>query len=217
MGFGQLTGIDLPNELPSVFPQDVEWWKKRFGARPRENEVMSLSIGQSTVNLTPLRLAELYSALARLDGKALTPRIVQTESPPTVGIDLGINADQIRALRKGFRRVLGPGGTAALSRLPGWDFMGKTGTAQNPQGDDHAWFVGVGGPFGAEPEIVAVMLLEHGQHGYVASGVVANAVNFYLNRKHGLPFERYPTPRDRIPRGLTMDWKWYMSEIVDPP
>jgi penicillin-binding protein 2 len=217
MGFGQLTGIDLPNELPSVFPQDVEGWKKRFGARPRENEVMSLSIGQSTVNLTPLRLAELYSALARLDGKALTPRIVQTESPPTVGIDLGINADQIRALRKGFRRVLGPGGTAALSRLPGWDFMGKTGTAQNPQGDDHAWFVGVGGPFGAEPEIVAVMLLEHGQHGYVASGVVANAVNFYLNRKHGLPFERYPTPRDRIPRGLTMDWKWYMSEIVDPP
>jgi penicillin-binding protein 2 len=217
MGFGKLTGVDLPSELPSVFPRDAAWWAKRFGAPPRDNEVMSLSIGQSTVNMTPLRLAELYTALARLDGKAPVPRMVQSDEPPVIGIDLGIGAEQIRALRRGFRRVVGPGGTAALSRLPGWDFLGKTGTAQNPHGDDHAWFVGVGGPFSAEPEIVAVMLLEHGEHGYVASGVVANAVNFYLDRRHGRPFNRFPTPRERIPRGMVIDWKWYMSEVVDPP
>jgi penicillin-binding protein 2 len=133
------------------------------------------------------------------------------------GLDLGIGPDQIRALRRGFRRVVGPGGTAALSRLQNWDFMGKTGTAQNPHGDDHAWFVGVGAPFGEEPEIVAVMLLEHGQHGYVVSGIVANAVNFFLSRQHGRPFDRYPTPRDRLARGMSIDWKWYMSDVVDPP
>lgn len=217
MGFGTRTGVDMPNEMANIFPRDSEWWKKRFGERPRDNEVMSLSIGQSTINMTPIRVAELYTALARLDGKAPVPRLVQTDEPPQIGIDLGIGPDEIRTLRKGFRRVVGPGGTAALSRLPGWDFMGKTGTSQNPHGPDHAWFIGIGAPFGEEPEIVAVMLLEHGEHGYTASGVVANAINFYLSRKHGLPFERFPTPRDRLPRGLDIDWRWYMSEVVDPP
>jgi cell division protein FtsI/penicillin-binding protein 2 len=162
-------------------------------------------------------LAQLYTVLARLDGRAPTPRIVQTDETTDDGLDLGVGPDQIRALRRGFRRVVGPGGTAALSRLQNWDFMGKTGTSQNPHGDDHAWFVGVGAPIGEEPEIVAVMLLEHGQHGYVVSGIVANAVNFFLSRQHGRPFDRYPTPRDRLARGMSIDWKWYMSDVVDPP
>jgi len=217
LGFGEATGIDLPNEITSIYPKDREWWLDRFGENPRANEVLSLAIGQSTINMTPLRVAEVYTALARLDGRAPVPRLVQRDEPAPIGIDLGLEPDQIKALRKGFRRVVGPGGTAALSRLPGWDFLGKTGTSQNPHGEDHAWFVGIGAPFGAEPEIVAVMLLEHGEHGYIASGVVANAINFYLSRKYGEPFERYPTPRERLPRGLDVDWNWYLSEVVDPP
>lgn len=217
MGFGKPTGIDLPDELPSTFPEGKEWWKRRFGYLPRDNEVMSLAIGQAAVNLTPLRLAQLYVAVARRDGKAPVPRLARTTEPPKVGLDLGIRDEQVLTLRKGLRRVVGPGGTAAMSRLPIWDFMGKTGTAQNPHGDDHAWFVGIAGPWGREPEIVAAMLLAHGEHGYVASGVVANAINFYLNRKYGLPFDRYPTVRERLPLGLPVDWRWYMSEVVDPP
>lgn len=217
MGFGAPTGIDLPDELSSTFPTSRDWWVRRWGYRPNENEIMSLSIGQGAVNLTPLKLAQLYVAVARRDGKAPVPRIVRTNEPPKVGLDLGIQDEQIMVLRKGLRRVVGPGGTAALSRLPVWDFLGKTGTAQNPHGEDHAWFVGIAGPWGREPEIVATMLLAHGEHGYVASGVVANAVNFYLNRKYGLPFDRYPTVRDRLPRNLPVDWRWYMSEVVDPP
>ncbi len=217
MGFGAPTGIDLPNELSSTFPPDRQWWQRRWGYRPNENEIMSLSIGQGAVNLTPLKLAQLYVAVARRDGKAPVPRMVRTNEPPQVGLDLGIRDEQIMVLRKGLRRVVGPGGTAAMSRLPVWDFLGKTGTAQNPHGDDHAWFVGIAGPWGKEPEIVAAMLLAHGEHGYTASGAVANAVNFYLNRKYGLPFDRYPTVRERLPRNLPVDWRWYMSEVVDPP
>lgn len=217
LGFGDRTGIDLPNESPNTYPVDADWWKKRFGHKPRDNEVMSLAIGQSTINLTPVRVAQLYAALARMDGKAPVPRIVKTDEPPVIGLDLGLQPEQIKTLRKGFRRVVGPGGTAALSRLQGWDFLGKTGTSQNPHGEDHGWFVGIGGPFGEEPEIVAVMMLEHGEHGYTPSGVVANAINFYLNRKYGRPFDRFPTPRDRIPRGMNIDWRWYQSEVIDPP
>ncbi|MFW6079859.1 MAG: hypothetical protein ACODAE_09565, partial [Gemmatimonadota bacterium] len=53
--------------------------------------------------------------------------------------------------------------------------------------------------------------------GYVASGPVANAINFYLNRKHGRPYEPFPTPRERLPRGLDVDWEWLRSPVEDPP
>ncbi len=217
MGFGRPTGIDLPNELSSTFPQGMAWWQDYFGYRPNDNEIMSLAIGQGAVNLTPLKLAQLYVAVSRPDGKAPVPRLAQTDEPPRFELDLGLEEEQVRTLQRGLRRVVGPGGTAALSRLPGWDFMGKTGTAQNPHGPDHGWFVGMAGPWGRDPEIVVAMLLSYGEHGYVASGVVANVVNFYLNRKYGRPFDRYPTPRDRLPRGLPVDWSWYMSEVIDPP
>ena len=217
MGFGSPTGIDLPNELSSTFPQGMDWWEQYFGYRPNDNEIMSLAIGQGAVNMTPLMLAQLYVAVSRPDGKAPVPRLVQTDGPVEIGLDLGVGEEGLQALRRGLRRVVGPGGTAALSRLPVWDFMGKTGTAQNPHGPDHGWFVGMAGPWGKDPEIVVALLIAYGEHGYTASGAVANAINFYLNRKYGLPFDRYPTPRDRLPRGMHVDWSWYMSEVVDPP
>lgn len=224
LGFGTRTGIDLPTELSNVFPSGVQWLEERYGYRPPENHIMSLSIGQGEVTMTPLKMAVLYSAFARPDGKALQPRLADNGEEPPVTIDLGISGVTIDWLRRGMRRVVAPGGSAALSRLRNWDFMGKTGTAQvcalnNPRctTKDHAWFVGMAGPIGKHPEIVAALFLEEGEHGYTASGVVANAVNFYLDRKYGRPFDPYPTPRERSPRGLPVDWAWYGSPVVDPP
>jgi penicillin-binding protein 2 len=215
IGIAGPTGIDLPSEIGSTFPGSTDDWQRRFGYRPYDNEIMSLAIGQGMVTLSPLRLAQLYVAVARPDGRAPVPRLAQLEDPPPIGLDLHLSPEGIAAIRRGLRRVLGPGGTAHLSRLPFWDFMGKTGTAQNPHGPDHAWFVGIGGRPGHDPEIVAVMLLEHGEHGYTASGYVANAVNFFLSRKYGMPFERYPTPRERLKHDLPVDWGWLSSEVQD--
>ncbi|MBI4408428.1 MAG: penicillin-binding protein 2 [Gemmatimonadetes bacterium] len=217
LGFARPTGIDLPSEFPSSFPAGLEWWQKRFGYKPADNEIMSMAIGQGPITTTPLKLAQMYVAVARSDGKAPAPRLARTDEPVPITLDFGLSPEQIQIVRKGLRRVVGPGGTAQLTRLPGWDFFGKTGTSQNPHGADHAWFVGVGGPWGEEPEIVATMLLEHGEHGWAASGFVANAANFYLSRRHGRPFERYPVPRERVARGLPVDWAWLYSEVTDPP
>ena len=155
--------------------------------------------------------------MARPDGVALVPRLAVSDEPPQVAFRLKVSDENMDALRKGMRRVVGPGGTAAQSRLENWDFLGKTGTAQACQGcplKDHAWFVGMAGPKGKHPEIVAAMFIEHGQHGYFPSGFVANAINFYLNRKYGLPFDPYPTPRERYPRGLPVG-AWAGAPIVD--
>jgi penicillin-binding protein 2 len=218
LGFQKRTGIDLPTEVRNIFPENLDWWVKRMGYMPKDNEVLSMSIGQGPVTMTPLKMAHLFSAMARRDGKALAPRLAVTDKD-SVTLDLGISGETIEWLRKGMRRVIGPGGTAQLTRLPHWDAMGKTGTAQacaNCPLRDHAWFVGMAGPAGKDPEIVAAMFLQHGEHGWTASDFVAAGMNFYLNRKYGRPFEMFATPRQRFARGLYVDTNWLYSPVVDP-
>jgi penicillin-binding protein 2 len=218
MGFAERTGIDLPAEARPTFPTGFDWMIKHYGYRPNENEIMTLSIGQGAVVMTPIKMAELYVSLARPDGVSFEPHLAVNDEPPKVSFQLHVTDKNLNYLRQGMRRVVGPGGTAAQSRLERWDFLGKTGTAQSCQGcpaeTDHAWFAGMGGPPGKHPEIVAVMFVQYGQHGWLPSGYVANAINFYLDRKYGKPFDRYPTPRDRYPRGLPVG-NYVNEPVVD--
>ncbi|NIP82291.1 MAG: hypothetical protein GWM90_24945, partial [Gemmatimonadetes bacterium] len=196
---------------------DFDWFEQRYGYRPQPPEIMSLSIGQGAITLTPIKLAQVVSGFARPDGRMPVPRLVQSTEPPEFIEDYALPKEVIGSIRSGMRQVLAPGGTAYLSRVTEWDIFGKTGTAQNSRGDDHAWFVGVGAPKGEEPEIVAAMLIYHGEHGSTASGPVANLINFYLDRKHGRPFERYPTPRERQVQGLPVDWRSVAGPVEEFP
>lgn len=217
LGFQKKTGIDLPTEVKNIFPEGIEFWQKRFRYTPSDNEVMSMSIGQGPVTMTPLKVTHLFGALINPDGKARAPRLAMMDSAP-VTFDFHISRDNAEFLKKGMRRVIGPGGTAPQSRLLFWDFGGKTGTAQACAYcglKDHAWFIGWGAKAGEDPEIVAGMFLQHGEHGYTPSGYVANAINFYLDRKYGRRFERYPTPRERFPQGLPVGSEFY-APVVDP-
>ena len=218
LGFSSKTGIDLPSEIASLYPEGREWWQRRFGYAPQPPEIMSLSIGQSAVTMTPLKVAQITSGFARPDGRIVVPRLVQTVEPPQFIGEYAIDTSQIAAVRKGMRLVLGPGGTAGLSTLDVWDVGGKTGTAQNPHGEDHAWFVGWAAPRGEEPEIVAVMLLYFGQSGsQAASAPVMNAINFYMNRRHDRPFDRYATPREKSRNGIPFDWAIVNRPVQDLP
>jgi membrane peptidoglycan carboxypeptidase len=168
------------------------------------------------MEMTAIKLAHIYSALARPDGKVPAPRLAKDMDAQRDTFQFHIDAYKKWFVDAGMRRVMGPGGTAALSRLQNWSFIGKTGTAQNPHGPDHAWFVGMGGPKDGEPEITVTMFLEFAEHGYLASGYAAEAINFYLDRKYNRPFQMYATPRLRFPRGLPVNWN-YSAPIVDPP
>lgn len=206
LGLGSRTGIDFATETRPTFPEGAEWFENHYGYAPPPSEIMSLSIGQGAVTFTPIKLAQTVAGFARPDARIPIPRLIQSAAPTGFAQEYGISREELTAIRSGMREVLAPGGTAFLSRLSHWDMMGKTGTAQNSRGDDHGWFVGMGAPPGEEPEIVVVMLLYHGLHGSTISGPVANAINFYLNRKYDRPFERYATPRERQAEGLPVDW-----------
>lgn len=121
-------------------------------------------------------------------------------------------------LEAGMRRVTAPGGTAGLSRLRGWDFIGKTGTAQVPPHPSHGWFVGTGAlEPGAPPEIAVTMFAANAESGGMASGYVGEAINFYLSRKYGRPFRMYGTPRIALFRGFPADMTVLALPVVDPP
>ena len=189
IGFAEQCGIDLPQESRGIFPAGRDFWRREFGYDPQEGEVLNLAIGQGPNSQTPLKMAQFYLALAR-NGSAPTPHLIENPDP-TERWRLNVSSESIEVLREGLRGVTAPGGTAVLgTALEHWEVIGKTGTSQNAQDSlrAHAWFAGMAGPWGGEPEIVVVALVEFGESGSgVAAPLVAKTADFYLRRKHGMP------------------------------
>ncbi len=215
LGFSETCGIDLPQEEPGIFPRGPEYWERVWGAAPRESEVMSLIIGQGPNQQTPLKLAQFYAAIAR-GGSAPAPRLAPAyadEAPDAWRLDLSPRA--IDVMLEGLRRVTQPGGTAYMSSLEHWDLYGKTGTGQNPlsiQGlaEDDAWFAGMAGPRGGEPEVVVVVLVQYGGGGSsVAAPIMAKTADFYLRRKYGIPVDTIQTLREHL---LTRGWPSWATQ-----
>ena len=74
------------------------------------------------------------------------------------------------------------GGTGILARVPGIKVCGKTGTAQNPQGEAHAWFIGFA-PM-ENPEVALVVLIENGgSGGGVAAPIAGEIFRWYFKKK----------------------------------
>ncbi len=205
IGFGQECGIDLPQESRGIFPAGTEFWEDRWGYRPTEAEVLSLAIGQGPNSQTPLKMAQFYLALAR-DGSAPAPHLVRGR-PAAEGWSLDLSTESLEVLREGLRRVVEPGGTAYLSSLEHWDLLGKTGTGQNPHGEDHAWFAAVAGPRESSPEVVVVVLVEFGESGSrTAAPIAAKAADYYLRARHGIPIDTIQTLRDHLLAGRPAPW-----------
>lgn len=208
LGFNSRCGIDHPNESAGIFPEDFDYWQRVWGYAPREGEVLSLAIGQGPNSQTPLKMAQFYVAMAR-NGQAPAPRLRRNDDAavPTAW-SLDLTDASIAALKKGLWDVMQPGGTGYLSSLEHWDTWGKSGTGENPAGPDHAWFALMAGPRGGEPEIVVVVLVEHGESGsQVAAPIAAKTADFYLRRAHDIPVDTLvQTLRDHYRLGVPAPW-----------
>ncbi len=180
LGFQSQTGIDLPSETRSQFPDGPKYFDKKYGPRgwsATSGMVLNMSIGQGDNAQTPLNMAKFYTALA-VDGKSSAPRIVDTTIVRTE--TLGLNPDQLRGLQLALADVL-TRGTGAGAQIKGLTIAGKTGTAQNPPNPDHAWFVGYA-PVD-NPKIVVAVLLEYGLHGSAAAKIATKMMERYLKAK----------------------------------
>jgi len=175
-GLGSRTGIDLPQESAGLVPSTA-WYDRRWGAgRWRKGVMLNLAIGQGEILATPLQLA-LLAAEAAMDGRALRPHVVQQvgEGPPgpeARALQSGVEADRAvwDALHRGLRLAV-EAGTATAARVQGLAVAGKTGTAQNPHGKDHALFVCYAPA--EQPTIAMAVVVENTGHGGTFAAPVA--------------------------------------------
>ncbi|MBP1654817.1 MAG: penicillin-binding protein 2, partial [Bacteroidetes bacterium] len=194
-GFGTMTGIDIPEENPGLLPTTA-YMNRRYGPRGwTRGFLVSLGIGQGELGVTPLQMA-CYAAALGTGGELCQPHTVlgsvDRSAPHRVDTLLYgsraivLSPSTWAVVREGMRRaVMEPGGTGGLARIPGIQVAGKTGTAQNPHGPDHAWFVGFA-PFD-HPRIAMAVLVENaGYGGAFAAPIAGKCMERYLSR-HASP------------------------------
>jgi penicillin-binding protein 2 len=177
-GFGRKTGIDLPQELTGNVP-DSAWLNKRWGERGwTQGTVLNHAIGQGEYLVTPLQMADYAAMLAR-GGISIAPRLVEAVEdeegtmvvfPPDTTGTWPVQPETIARIREAMHQVV-ERGTGAVCRIPEYMPAGKTGTAENPHGQAHSWFMGFA-PFD-QPEVAFAVIVEAGGHGSDVAAPIA--------------------------------------------
>ncbi|RME18820.1 MAG: penicillin-binding protein 2 [Candidatus Zixiibacteriota bacterium] len=201
-GFGKLTGIDLPGEAAGLNPNSA-YYNERYGRNKWTRAlVLNNSIGQGELLVTPIQLAQFFCGLANR-GIVFRPHLLKSrrlpdgrivETAPEVSFNLPFSERTLAYLKEGMRLVVeGKQGTARALRDPRYHFGGKTGTAQNPHGENHSWFVGVA-PLDA-PEIVVAAIVENaGEGSAVAAPLVKKILDAYMAKTDSTFALQAPNP-----------------------
>lgn len=210
-GFGMPTGIDTGEETNGLLPS-TEYYNNRYGkGKWTQGNLVSLAIGQGELGVSPLQMARYVAALAN-GGTLHQPHAVRfmnnkrtntIEEVPHAQTPVNMSAATMELIREGMRRVVQePGGTAGLARVKGIESAGKTGTAENPHGEDHAWYVGFA-PFENPTIAIAVMLENSGYGGSKAAPLAGMVVEKYLYRQLRRPVPRPVPPKADSVKTLT--------------
>ena len=191
-GFGRETGIDLEEENSGLLP-DIRYLNQKYGKKGWGKGMwLNLTVGQGDLLVTPIQMVMLASTIG-MEGKAGTPHLLQSIQNPVTeiwkefGTDtkeiVNISSETYDQLKTGmFGVIYANGGTGGMARVPGIRGCGKTGTAQNPQGEDHAWFIGFA-PM-ENPEISLVVVIENGgSGGGVAAPIAGSIFRLYFEKR----------------------------------
>jgi penicillin-binding protein 2 len=180
------SGIDLPQERRGLFP-DPAWYDKRYGAgRWSRGLVLNLAIGQGEISLTPVKLAQLTAVLAN-GGTLVRPHLIREieddgralgglmPSKDSTGTKIDFPPADMATIRSAMENVVtGEHGTGYAAKIDSVRVAGKTGTAQNPHGNDHSLFVCFA-PM-QNPTIAIAVLVENAGHGSTIAAPIAQKV-----------------------------------------
>lgn len=147
-GLGRKLGVDNSIESTGNIPtssyynrkyaNEVNGWKSTY--------VMSIGIGQGELELTTVQMANLAAIIGNR-GKFYTPHMVKSFSDPNIQLEpmyqqlheVGIDEEHFEQVIRGMEHVIS-WGTGTKAKVPGVQVAGKTGTSQNPHGEDHSVF-----------------------------------------------------------------------------
>jgi penicillin-binding protein 2 len=220
--YDKKTGVDLPNEKISQTPKSFESYIKKRDGRWPDIETVFASIGQVTVNVTPISMLRAVSSVG-VHGQMYIPHFLKEfKAVSAVGSDedkdffparpdFGYQANEPKIIEmtpeqnalvvKGMWGVVNNGGTGQRIKMADLEIAGKTGTAQNSEigsggAKDHAWFVSFAPAY--KPEISVIALIENSGFGAANAAPAVRAVyDTYMAKKTGQPLPpiEEPTPK----------------------
>ncbi|RLC43996.1 MAG: penicillin-binding protein 2 [Candidatus Coatesbacteria bacterium] len=191
---GEKTGIDLPGEVDGLIPS-IERLKRKFGDNYPKGEILNNSIGQGHVMVTPIQMAVLVSSLAN-GGKLVKPHLIDYITDPEGKIVYMAGREIISetGISEETRKIILDGMEGVLKRTgENRHYMcGKTGSAENPHGKTHSWFVSFCPR--DNPRLVVVLLFEHGIHGEFYIHNVKQIIDYC--RQNGIPDDHWPLEKE---------------------
>jgi penicillin-binding protein 2 len=210
MGFTRPLGIELTNELNGNVPED-NYYNRIYGEDHWNYlTVRSLAIGQGELLITPIQMANMTATIANR-GYYITPHLVK-QIEGMDGIEprfiekqfTTIDTAHYRPIVDGMDLVIngGPGSTARNAKIPGITVCGKTGTAQNPHGNDHSIFIAFAPK--EDPKIAIAVYVENQGFGTTYAAPIAS-----------LMIEKYLT--GEVKRTWYENWVMQLSQPVVTP
>jgi penicillin-binding protein 2 len=168
MGFGYQLGVDLPSEKRGFIPNSKFYSNIFKTERWNAHNVISIAIGQGEVLATPLQIANLGATIANR-GYFYTPHVVREikgaslDSEYTTRKYTGINPEHFELTVAGMADAVKFGTCRGINLEPQVEVCGKTGTAENPHGDDHSLFMGFAPK--DNPKVAIAVVVENGRFG----------------------------------------------------
>jgi penicillin-binding protein 2 len=185
-GLGQRLALDLPNVKSGYIPS-AEFYNKIYGKnRWAFSTIYSISIGQGEVSVIPLQMANLAAIIANR-GYYITPHLIKNIGEKDSISDIfkiknytSISPQYFEPIVEAMQTVIeAPHGTARQARIEGIEVCGKTGTAENPHGEDHSVFIAFAPK--ENPKIaIAVYVENSGFGGAWAAPIASLMIEKYL-------------------------------------
>ncbi|MDW8333975.1 MAG: penicillin-binding protein 2 [Bacteroidia bacterium] len=174
-GVGTPTGVDLPHEKKGRIPSKSFYDKWYGSGRWRAMTIVSNSIGQGEIEMTPLQMANVVCVIAN-KGYFVRPhffkRLYNASEPAKYEkVESGVDSTHFNLVIDAMEQVVAAG-TGYLAQIPGISVCGKTGTAENPHGEDHSVFFGFAPK--QNPKIVVAVVVENAGWGGVWAAPMAS-------------------------------------------
>jgi penicillin-binding protein 2 len=177
-GVGRRLGVDIPSEKPGFLPTS-RYYNKIYKNRWNAFTIISNSIGQGEVLMTPLQMVNIMCLIANR-GYYIQPHFFKGVSGQKTEnlvhfdtIRVPIDSVHFETIIQGMRLAV-EAGTGYTAYVPGLDLCGKTGTAQNPHGKDHSVFVGFAPWY--DPKIAVAVIVENAGWGATWAAPIASLV-----------------------------------------
>ena len=186
-GIGNYMNNDFITGSPGKLPKS-SYFEKLYRGSWNANTIISMAIGQGELLLTPIQMANMTAIIANR-GFYYTPHIIKEISEQEL-IDTNFTKKKYCSIEQkhftpiinGMQKVIeGKDGTAQNSKIPDLEICGKTGTAQNPHGEDHSIFIAFAPK--DNPKIAIAVYVENGGWGSTWAAPIASLmIDKYLNK-----------------------------------